>query len=107
MTWDRSVGHPGNMSVETADNLCRQEGYRVMRGESAAPAAVAAPAEADVVVVDAGLQAPHGPFQGPRNARHASDQDVRGIVTCGSAPPSHASKRAMAGPGSRAGRISA
>ena len=43
------------MSVETADNLCRQEGYRVMRGKSAAPAAVAAPAEADVVVVDAGL----------------------------------------------------
>ena len=55
MTWDRSVSHPGNMSVETADNLCRQEGYRVMRGESTARAAVAAPAEADVVVVDAGL----------------------------------------------------
>lgn len=55
VTWDRAVSRPGNMSVETADNLCRQEGYRVMRGESAAPAAVAAPAETDVVVVDAGL----------------------------------------------------
>ena len=55
VTWDRAITHPGSMSVKTADNLCRQEGYRVMRGESTAPAAVAAPAKADVVVVDAGL----------------------------------------------------
>lgn len=46
VTWDRAIAHPATMSVTDADNICRQEGYRVMRGESAAPAS-AAPAKAD------------------------------------------------------------
>lgn len=32
VTWDRSINRPGSMSVATADNLCRQEGLRVMQG---------------------------------------------------------------------------
>lgn len=33
VTWDRSINRPASMSVETADALCRQEGYAEMRGE--------------------------------------------------------------------------
>lgn len=48
VTWDRSINRPGSMSVTTADNLCRQEGYRIMKGGTPnyAPtvAAAAAPA---------------------------------------------------------------
>ena len=32
VTWDRSINRPGSMSVATADNLCRQEGQRIMQG---------------------------------------------------------------------------
>ncbi|MDO5643182.1 MAG: hypothetical protein Q4G26_12465 [Paracoccus sp. (in: a-proteobacteria)] len=32
VTWDRSINRPERMTVATADNLCRQEGYRIMRG---------------------------------------------------------------------------
>lgn len=46
VTWDRSINRPGNMSVTTADELCRQEGYRVMRGESTAAAVATDPAAA-------------------------------------------------------------
>lgn len=31
VTWDRSVSRPGNMSVETADTICRNEGARIMQ----------------------------------------------------------------------------
>lgn len=30
--WDRAISRPGSMTVETADNLCRQEGARVKAG---------------------------------------------------------------------------
>lgn len=29
--WDRSTDRPATMSVKDADNICRQEGYRVQR----------------------------------------------------------------------------
>ncbi len=32
VTWDRSINRPSTMDVETADALCRQEGYRIMKG---------------------------------------------------------------------------
>ncbi|NHF74375.1 hypothetical protein [Paracoccus xiamenensis] len=32
VTWDRSINRPDGMSVETADNLCRAEGKRIMDG---------------------------------------------------------------------------
>lgn len=32
VTWDRSITRPENMGVETADNLCRAEGTRIMQG---------------------------------------------------------------------------
>ncbi|TKW65278.1 MAG: hypothetical protein DI616_15160 [Paracoccus denitrificans] len=32
VTWDRSINRPASMSVTTADNLCRQEGARIMQG---------------------------------------------------------------------------
>ncbi|MFV0410595.1 MAG: hypothetical protein ACK5LJ_13170 [Paracoccus sp. (in: a-proteobacteria)] len=32
VTWDRSIGRPANMDVNTADNLCRAEGQRIMNG---------------------------------------------------------------------------
>lgn len=32
VTWDRSINRPGSMSVAAADNLCRQEGQRIMQG---------------------------------------------------------------------------
>lgn len=32
VTWDRSINRPGQMGVETADNLCRAEGQRIMQG---------------------------------------------------------------------------
>lgn len=50
VTWDRSINRPGSMSVTTADNLCRQEGARIMKGgapnyaPTVAAAAAAAPA---------------------------------------------------------------
>lgn len=31
VTWDRSINRPGNMSVATADTICRNEGARVMQ----------------------------------------------------------------------------
>ncbi|WP_232816478.1 hypothetical protein [Paracoccus zhejiangensis] len=30
--WDRATSRPNSMDVETADNLCRQEGVRVKSG---------------------------------------------------------------------------
>ena len=32
VTWDRSIDRPDKMGVETADNLCRAEGQRIMQG---------------------------------------------------------------------------
>ena len=32
VTWDRSINRPDKMGVETADNLCRAEGQRIMQG---------------------------------------------------------------------------
>ncbi len=32
VTWDRSIDRPDKMGVETADNLCRAEGKRIMEG---------------------------------------------------------------------------
>lgn len=32
VTWDRSIGRPGSVSVAAADELCRQEGHRIMQG---------------------------------------------------------------------------
>ena len=32
VTWDRAINRPEKMSVTTADNLCRQEGRRIMQG---------------------------------------------------------------------------
>lgn len=48
VTWDRSINRPANMSVTTADNLCRQEGARIMKGgtPSYLPTAAAAAAPA-------------------------------------------------------------
>ncbi len=31
VTWDRSISRPNSMDVKSADDLCRQEGYRVMK----------------------------------------------------------------------------
>ncbi len=49
VTWDRSIDRPEKMGVETADNLCRAEGTRIMQGGTpkyvpvvAAPAATPA-----------------------------------------------------------------
>ena len=30
--WDRSIGRPEGMTVEVADNVCRAEGQRLLRG---------------------------------------------------------------------------
>ncbi|MFV0302039.1 MAG: hypothetical protein ACK5IP_14395 [Paracoccus sp. (in: a-proteobacteria)] len=46
VTWDRAISRPNSMDVETADNLCRQEGTRQLPGNRAAAAAAEAPAEA-------------------------------------------------------------
>lgn len=51
VTWDRSTNRPASMSVTTADNICRQEGYRVMRGGAAEPAATVAVTDGATVVV--------------------------------------------------------
>lgn len=51
VTWDRSINRPGSMSVATADNLCRQEGHRVMQGgtpEYATVTTTARPAATDL-----------------------------------------------------------
>lgn len=32
VTWDRSITRPAQMDAETADNLCRAEGKRIMDG---------------------------------------------------------------------------
>ncbi|HMQ40079.1 MAG TPA: hypothetical protein PKC09_02285 [Paracoccus sp. (in: a-proteobacteria)] len=32
VTWDRSIRRPEKMDTETADNLCRQEGQRILDG---------------------------------------------------------------------------
>lgn len=32
VTWDRSIQRPEKMDVDTADNLCRAEGKRIMEG---------------------------------------------------------------------------
>ncbi|MBA4492276.1 hypothetical protein [Paracoccus sp. S1E-3] len=32
VTWDRSIKRPEKMDTETADNLCRAEGKRIMEG---------------------------------------------------------------------------
>ena len=50
VTWDRAINHPGTMDVKTADNVCRNEGYRILKGEKPQPAAAGT-----VVVVDSGL----------------------------------------------------
>ena len=50
VTWDRSIGHPNSMSVADADAICRQEGFRVMRGEGTGTAATTVPAGTTVVV---------------------------------------------------------
>lgn len=47
VSWDRATDRPANMSVATADNLCRQEGVRIQKG--------GAVVEEEVIVVDAGL----------------------------------------------------
>ena len=46
VTWDRSINRPNSMSVTTADNLCRQEGHRIMKGGTPnyAPTVPATPA---------------------------------------------------------------
>lgn len=33
--WDRSIDRPNNMDVQTADQLCRNEGYRIIRAGEA------------------------------------------------------------------------
>jgi len=30
--WDRAIGRPEGMTVEVADNVCRAEGQRLLRG---------------------------------------------------------------------------
>lgn len=32
VTWDRSIKRPEKMDADTADNLCRAEGKRIMEG---------------------------------------------------------------------------
>ncbi len=34
VTWDRSISRPNNMDVATADQLCRNEGTRLLPGNS-------------------------------------------------------------------------
>lgn len=38
VTWDRSIARPESMDVETADNICRQEGFRELPGNRSAEA---------------------------------------------------------------------
>lgn len=48
VTWDRSINRPGAMDVKTADNLCRAEGDRIMKGGTPnyAPTVAGTPANA-------------------------------------------------------------
>lgn len=44
VTWDRAINHPGGMDVKTADNVCRAEGARILKGGKPQTAAVVVPA---------------------------------------------------------------
>lgn len=32
LSWDRSIDHPGTLSVKAADTYCRNEGARILKG---------------------------------------------------------------------------